>query len=325
MVRLRCLLDVSPSILIYRLVVVEPELPRDHFVSRGYQQNFSSTDKRVTVIDARSGLVVDQGRPIKSNFREQGFTTFLDAGVPNGLLEKAFVSVEGRVLDEIRRVDIDRSGPQQKADVANLFAIHLVRSPSFKTFHRQIGQRFRARDVHNFADSAELAARFEASEGRPPRAGELRELALRVYDEQAADPMSLVTSMMVQHDAIAEKLNGFHMQVVVLADGSLPGFVVGDTPVVHAALDDARYGFRDELALGDATFIIGPLTRTTAACLSARPLRPVTIRTRKKVDAINAIFLRAALQEVACHPDDARALRQAHLRLDRLPPTILTG
>jgi hypothetical protein len=51
----------------------------------------------------------------------------------------------------------------------------------------------------------------------------------------------------------------------------------------------------------------------------------VLVRTRKKLDAINAIFLRAALEEVACHPDDAKAVRQTHSRLDRLPPTILTG
>ena len=94
--------------------------------------------------------------------------------------------------------------------------------------------------------------------------------------------MSLVSTMIRQHDAIAEKLNGFHLQVISLADSSLPGLVVGDTPVVHAALEDGRYGFRDRLALGDATFIIGPLTRTTAACFSARPLRPGLIKDQEE-------------------------------------------
>ncbi|WP_162529949.1 DUF4238 domain-containing protein [Nocardioides caldifontis] len=303
----------------------ETELPRDHFVSRGYQQNFASPDKRVTVISVASGRVVDAGRPIKSNFREQGFTTFLEAGVPNDLLEKAFVSVEKRVLNEIRSIGINRCGPQQKADVANLFAIHLVRSPAFKDFHRDIGDRFRAVDVPDFANNPEYIERFEAFEGRPPTEAELLELALRAYDELASDPMSLVMTMIRQHDAIAEKLNGFHLQVVALADSRLPGFVIGDTPVVHADLRSGRYGFRDRLALGDANFIIGPLSRTTAACFSARPLRPELIRTRKRVDAINAEFLRAASSEVACHPEDARAVRQAHTRLDRLPPSILTG
>ena len=294
-------------------------------MSRGYQQNFASPDKRVTVIDASSGQVIDDGRPIKSNFREQGFTTFLEAGVPNDMLEKAFVGVERRVLNEIRSIGIGRQGPQQKADVANLFAIHLVRSPAFKAFHREIGDRFRAIDLPAYASKAELIERFEASEGRPPADGELEALALRVFDEMAADPMSLVSTMIRQHDMIAEKLNGFHLQVIELADSSLPGFVIGDTPVVHARLEDGRYGFRDRLALGDASLIIGPLSRTTAACFSARPFRPLLVKTRKKVDAINAIFLRAASEEVGCHPDDARAVRQAHSRLDRLPPSILTG
>ena len=180
---------------LYGRGVSETELPRDHFVSRGYQQNFASPDKRVTVISAASGQVVDVGRPIKSNFREQGFTTFLEAGVPNGLLEKAFVSVERRVLNEIRNVDVDRCGPRQKADVANLFAIHLVRSPAFKGFYREIGARFRAVDVPGFVDNREYIERFEASEGRTPSEAELLEMALRAYDELATDPMSLVTTM----------------------------------------------------------------------------------------------------------------------------------
>ena len=52
---------------------------QDHFVSRGYQQNFATSDKRVAVIDAGSERMIDDGRPIRSNFREQGRTTFLEA------------------------------------------------------------------------------------------------------------------------------------------------------------------------------------------------------------------------------------------------------
>lgn len=303
----------------------EIELPRDHFVSRGYQQNFASRDKRVAVLSVRSGRVIDPERPIKSNFCEYGFTTFLDAGVPNGLLETAFMSVERRVLNEIRTIGVTRQEPQQKADVANLFAIHLVRSPSFKSFHQQVGDRFRHDRVTEYARDAELIERFTISEGRPPDDGELSDLALRVYDEMVADPMSLVASMIRQHDAIAEALNRLHLQVVELAGGHLPGFVVGDTPVVHAVLDEGRYGFRDRLALGDADFIIGPLTRTTAACFSVRPMSPVLVKTRNRLDTINAIFLRAALEEVACHPDDAKAVQQTYSRPNRLPPSILTG
>jgi hypothetical protein len=305
--------------------VTEVELPRDHFVSRGYQQNFATGDKRVAVFNVRSERVVARDRPIKSNFREQGFTTFLDAGVPNGLLERAFMSVETRVPHEIRTIGVARRGPQQRADVANLFAVHLVRSPAFKRFHSIIGERFRDKDVTALASNAELIERFIVSRGRPPNDGELLDLSVGAYDEMQADPMSLVSTMIRQHDAMAEMLNRFHLQVIALTRDDLPGFVIGDTPVVHALLDDGRYGFRDHLALGDANFIIGPLTRTTAACFTVRPLSPVLVRTRKMLDAINAIFLRAASEEVACHPDDANAVRQTHSRLNRLPPTILTG
>ena len=84
-----------------RLTVVpvsDDELPQDHWVSRGYQQNFASLpEKRVAVVDVRRARVVDPFRPIKSNFRERGFTTFLEeGGVPNALLEKAFASVKRR-------------------------------------------------------------------------------------------------------------------------------------------------------------------------------------------------------------------------------------
>lgn len=294
-------------------------------MSRGYQQNFASPDKRVAILNARTGHVTDSARPIKSNFRERGFTTFLNAGVPNGLLEKAFMQVEKRVLDRVRTVGAVKSGAEEKADVANLFAVHLVRSPSFKAFHRQIGDRFRSESVPEFASREELSERFAAFTGRPPNDGEFLPKALKAYDEMAADPMSLVVAMARQHDAIAEMLNDFHLQTVEIGGASLPGFAIGDTPVVHARPSRGLYGFRDRLAIGDSDLIIGPLTRTTAACFSARRLSHVTLTTRRRIDAINAIFLRAAADEVACHPDDAKAMRQTYTRLDRLPPSIATG
>lgn len=297
-------------------------LPNDHWVSRGYQANFASDDKRVAVIDARTGRIVDPARPIKSNFREQGFTTYLDAGVPNDLLERAFASVERSVLNQVREVGPSRAGPVHKAAVANLFAIHLVRSPSFKDFHRAIGDQFRSVDVPAYATSPELHAKFEEYEGRRPVEGELLELAARTYESFDGDPTTLATSMLRQHDKQAEMLNRFHMQVLTL-EPNLPGFVIGDTPVVHASLVQGRYGFRDRLALGDADLIIGPLTRRTAACFTASRLASAAIKTRRMIDTINAILIRAASAEVACHPDDLVKVRQTQTRLDRLPPQAL--
>lgn len=44
--------------------------------------------------------ILDAGRPIRSNSAGVGFTTFLDAGVPNNVLERAFASAERTVLNE---------------------------------------------------------------------------------------------------------------------------------------------------------------------------------------------------------------------------------
>lgn len=300
------------------------DLPNDHWVSRGYQQNFASEDKRVAVLDVGTGQIVDDDRPIKSNFSERGFTTFLQQGVPMDLLERAFASIESRVLDEIRNVHSGRRGPEQKLDVARLFAVHLVRSPSFRTFHAHLGAEFRDDGVPEIATEGQLRDRFRAAAGRPPQEQELLDLAFEQYDRLISDPMHLVRSMLRQLDEITEVLHRFHLQIVELDEG-LPGFVIADTPVLHVATQDHRYGFRDHLAVGDADLIAGPLTRTTAACFTAELLPDVRFATRKRVDAWNALFIRGAQAEVACHPDDARGLRQTHSRLDRLPPSILIG
>ncbi len=123
---------------------------------------------------------------------------------------------------------------------------------------------------------------------------------------------------------VVEQLGRFHLQIVEL-DRDLPGFVVGDGPVLHVATAEQRFGFADGLAVADADLVCAPLTRTVAACFNAEPLDDVVFGTRKRVDAWNAMFLRAARAEVAAHPDDARTLRQTHSRLDRLPPSILIG
>lgn len=175
------------------------------------------------------------------------------------------------VLNQIRNISVDRCGPQQIADVANLFAIHLVRSPAFKDFHRDIGDPFRAVDVPAFVNNPEYIERFEASEGRPPTEAELLELAVRAYDELATDPMSLVTTMIRQHDAIAEKLNGFHLQVVSLADSPLPGLVIGDTPSCTPLWNAAATGS----ATGSPS-----ATQTSSSALSPALPRPASAQAR---------------------------------------------
>lgn len=84
---------------------MEPKLTNDHWVSRGYQQNFADGRKRVAVLDVDLRRIIDADRPIKSNFREEGFTTFIDReGNIDDRLERAFASVERSVLNQIRTI-----------------------------------------------------------------------------------------------------------------------------------------------------------------------------------------------------------------------------
>lgn len=294
-------------------------LPYDHWVSRGYQNNFASTDKRVAILDVATRRICDRARPTKSNFGEPGFTTYLIGDSPVDHLEKGFASVEQSVLNQVRAVSATNRDPVLAGAVANLFAIHLVRSPSFRDFHAEVLHGFRQNGATELAADPRLPAVFEQHIGRPPAEGELLDTAQAQLDRFLEDPSLLAEAMARQHDKIAEKLSRFDLQVIEIAQG-LPGLVLADTPVVHAHLDSGRYGFRDRLALLDASLIIGPVTRSVAACFSATRLSPATIRTHKALDALNALFIRAAAREVACHPDDARRLQQVAAGLDRLPP-----
>lgn len=99
----------------------------------------------------------------------------------------------------------------------------------------------------------------------------------------------------------------------------MPGFVLSDVPIVHADSRTGRYGFRDELAIGDADLIVGPLTRRTTVCLTAEPMEHFAVTTKKATQLINAVFWRSAREVVACHPDDTREARRVCAHLDDLP------
>ena len=113
----------------YHSCVSSDQLALDHWVSRGYQANIASIDKRVAIVSAQTGRLIEADRPIRSNFRERGFNGFFHTdGSSDPWLERAFARVERSVLNEIRLVGRNRCGPKQRAAVANLFAVHLVRT-----------------------------------------------------------------------------------------------------------------------------------------------------------------------------------------------------
>lgn len=275
------------------------------------------------MFDTLSGRLLDKERAIKSNWRRAGFNDCQVApGVVSDQLEQEFAKVERRVLNQIRDVGPHDAGAERRASVANLFALHLVRSETFQTGHERVVEQLRREDIPRIAREARTIEVFEREYGRPPTDGEIEAIAARGLDWAVDSNQMLVDSMARNHNKIAAMLNGFSMQVIWMRD-DLPGFVLGDVPVVHADVKAGRYGFRDNLALGDANLIVGPLSRRVGVCLSAARLPHAELRTRKLVDTINAVFWRAAVSEVICHPDDSHASSQLRRKLDRLPPTRL--
>ena len=295
-----------------------PPGARHHLVSRGYQQNFASEDKRVALVSTDTGEVIDPQRAIKHNFAIAGFNDVeLPEGGHDSSLEAGFAQIERPVLDQIRRLKASAIGSEQRGAVVKLFAMHLVRSQTFRRMHYSIVDQLRAEETPSYETDPEALKIFERQYGRTPAPGELEALAIHALDEMVAGNRAVAESTARQFDRISRKLDGLHMQFLWIGEERLPGFILGDAPVVHASVAEGRYGFRDKLALGDADLIIGPLTRRTAACFTASRLPAKQVTTKALVKTINCEFWRAAEREVACHPDDVPATRRLHTNLDR--------
>jgi hypothetical protein len=304
------------------MIVRVETAPNHHLVSRGHQSNFADATKRIAVLDAASGQPIDV-RPIKSNWAAPGFNSFVrpDGEIVSDL-ELQWARLERTVLNQIRDVAPGSCTSEQASSVKSLLAIHLVRSASYYDAHIRIMAEVR-RDVGGSLEGdAEAAARFEKSLGRPPRAGEILNLAERLSREQEASRFSFVESMANVHNKLAAMFANWRVQVVG-ADPSGPGFLLADVPVVHFSSTRKAYGFRDRLALGDANLIGAPLTRHTAVFLSAAPVRDAQLKTKKQIQRINALFWRSAIAEVACHPDDVREATRVWSHLSTLRPEHL--
>jgi hypothetical protein len=296
-----------------------------HLVSRGYQRNFANDDHRIAVLAAPTAQLIDPARAIKSNFVREGFnSSVLTDGTESEWLEDAFASVERAVLNQIREVGPKRAGAEQRAAVANLFAIHLVRSDSFLDTHDRVLKAVKREAVPRICAEERVLELFVSEYGREPEPGEIETIALKGLATDEHGRRTVTESMARQHDNLAEMLHSLAMQVV-WTEHPLPGFILGDVPVVHANTAEGQFGFRDGLALGDADLVIGPISRRVAVCFTMQRLPHSQLRTKKIVDLVNAVFWRACRAEVACHPDDVLTTQQMVRRLDRLPSGLLHG
>lgn len=295
-----------------------------HLVSKGYQKNFADEQRRLTILDARNGKVVERLRPAKRNWVEDDWNTFWDeSGDPNHYLEQEFARIEAGTLRRIRDVRAGVLSASEAGAIINLAAMHLVRSRAFVDFRSHIHEFATPDLVEDFATDPELFTRFEVDKGREPVEGELHAMVARAAEDLAANRESQIESVIDQYNKISEVLTRNTIQLLTLAD-HLPGLPIGDNPIVHADLDAGRFGFRDKLAVGDSNIVFIPLTRRTAALLARDKTPDTTITTMHQWRRIVDIQIRACTSEIATYPTDtitiARLCRQPLKRPMRRTP-----
>jgi hypothetical protein len=117
---------------------------------------------------------------------------------------------------------------------------------------------------------------------------------------------------------LGQLFSTWHLQLVDI-DQRLPGLVLADHPILHGRIECGVFGF-DAGPVGESDTVLVPITRRLAGFYSPSRLADVKIETKKGVDWINSLLLRGAIDEVACHPDDALAMTRLIRNLDRYPP-----
>ena len=285
--------------------------PNDHIVSKGWQKSFANDTHQVAVVDTATCQVVQRDRPIKNNFAERGFMTQIG---PNGEAlrnaDRVFQKIERRVLNKVREIAVDHYVTDEHRDaVVQLFTIHLVRSQAFRDSQFSLLDRVEPEFVRDYPRSPEVLEKYQRHFGRLPFPGEVEAIVMQWFATQRAGGV-VFDSIKHSIDTIDRVLRKWHLQVVQ-SPTSLPGFILGDVPVIHASLQARKFGFRDGLAVGDADVIMAPIGRRVMVCFAPHEKRPTTLTTKQSVRTLNALTIRVARQEVACHPDDGADVQRA--------------
>ncbi|MEQ1699608.1 MAG: DUF4238 domain-containing protein [Ilumatobacteraceae bacterium] len=281
----------------------------DHIVSRGWQWNIAEGHE-LTVLDARTGLIVDTARPIKSNFAELDYMTYTDAsGNPVRDVDIAFTKIERRVLNKIREIRVNNCRDEHRDAVADLFGIHLVRSKAMRASKLRLIAQHGPDLAYELSQRPEVQAKFLRVLGRLPYPGEIEQLTRDFTARQVETNEYFVENLPRLQRQIRDMMSKYYLQVVE-STGNLPGFIIGDVPVVHAHLATQRFGFKDQLALGDSDYLAGPISRRVAVLFTATRLPHKVVQTKKMISKLNVMAVFAADREVACHPDDAMAVKR---------------
>lgn len=296
----------------------EPNRTLQHLVSNGYQKNFADRGA-VSVLDARTGRLIDSRRSTKTNWRVPDFLSVIDEdGEPDDALEREFANDERVILNRVR--DIRAFGTvtkEQKRAVDILTAIHLVRSQSFKKRHGEVVDNWLANDSVQIAENPELRERFVASQGREPISGELEKMVAEQASAYGRDPNLHPDGVRYGATRLGELFGRWRFQLIEIEE-SLPGLVLADHPILHGRIDLGVLGFGAG-AVGESDTVLVPISRRLAASYAPTRLPDRTIRTKKGLDWVNSLLIRGAGTEVACHPDDALATARLIRGLDRYP------
>jgi hypothetical protein len=180
-------------------------------------------------------------------------------------------------------------------------------------------QREGPRLARDLAGQPDVQQKFLSVLGRLPYPGELEEMAARYAATQVETNAFHIGSLLRLQRQIDTRLRRHAVQVATIAS-DLPGLALGDVPVVHAQLATQRFGFAEDLAIDDADLIWAPISRRVAVLFTAEPMADAHVRTKKLLRKLNALTLRTALREVACHPDDALHLQRLQRDLSGILP-----
>lgn len=179
--------------------------------------------------------------------------------------------------------------------------------------------RWRTQDAPEMANNPELMRRSLTEKGRPPRPGELAAMVAEQASALTQEPSLPIDGTRRGADTLQQLLAARTVQLIAVNE-RLPGLVLADHPILHGQRKQGRFGFRDAGAVGNADTILLPIRRHLAACYSHLHLPDVEIKTKNGLNWVNALLLRGALKEVACHPDDALPTSRLVRNLDRYPP-----
>jgi hypothetical protein len=295
----------------------EPVRRDHHLVSKGYQRNFAK-GWRVSVLDSRTGAVLDPRRHVMENWAVRDFLSVVRPdGTIDDSLEHDIAKRETRFLNVIRDLRVDRPvTAEQKVAIDELASVHLIRSHAFARVHAVALQRVVEVRVPRLVDDPRLVAAFVRQYGRDPQPGELEAKVATATQEFMADPGLFSGTFRRMDPAVQGLLAERTIQLVGVVD-DLPGFLLADNPVLHGIRAEGRFGFRDAVAVDEADTFVVPIGRRLLAFYTHDPLPAVHIRLKESLRWVNALLMCSAVGEVACHPDDAAECSDLIANLDR--------